>query len=98
MEVYVKLKQMDQNVVLAICDVEILGKTLCEGKTTFKVKEEFYKGGKVNVDEAINMIENANIINLVGKCCVEKAIQKKYIHPDAILTIEGIPHAQIMKL
>jgi hypothetical protein len=97
-EVYAKLKQMDKHVVLAICDVDLLGKTLCEGKIAFKVKDEFYNGGKISVDEAINMIENATIINIVGKCCIEKAIQKGYIHPDAIITIEGIPHAQIMKL
>jgi len=98
MEVYVKLNQMGKNVVLAICDTELLGKTLHEDKITFKVKDEFYNGGKSSVDEAINMIENATIVNLIGKGCVEKAIQKGYVHPDAVLNIEGIPHAQIMKL
>ncbi|XHH09430.1 MAG: DUF424 domain-containing protein [Candidatus Bathyarchaeia archaeon] len=98
MEVYVKLKQMGNNVVLAICDVELLGKTLREGKITFKVKDEFYNGGKANVEEAVGMIENSTIVNLVGKCCVEKAIQKGYVHPEAVIIIEGIPHAQIMKL
>jgi hypothetical protein len=98
MQVYLKLKQVDKHVVLAICDVELLGKTLCEGKITFKIKDEFYNGGKVNIDEATSMIKNANIVNLVGKCCVEHAIKKGYVHPDAVLTIEGIPHTQIMKL
>ncbi len=98
MEVYVKLKQVGKNVVLAICDVELLGKTLREGKIIFKIKDEFYNGGKANVDEAVSMINNSTIVNLVGKCCVEKAIQKGYVHPDAVLNIEGIPHAQIIKL
>ncbi len=98
MEVYVKLKQVGKNVVLAICDVELLGKTLREGKIVFKVKDEFYNGGKVSVDEAVGMIENSTIVNLVGKCCVEKAIQKGYVHPEAVLKIEGVPHAQIIKL
>jgi hypothetical protein len=98
MQVYVKLQQMGKDVVLAICDAELLGKTLQEGKITFKVKDEFYNGGKTTTDEAISMIKNATIINLIGKCCVEKAIQKGHVHPDAIITIEGIPHAQIMKL
>ena len=98
MEVYAKLKQIDKHTVLAICDIDLLDKTLCEGKITFKVKNEFYNGGKINLDEAINMIENATIINLVGKCCIEKAIQKGHIHPDAVITIQNVPHAQIMKL
>ncbi|MCL2135001.1 MAG: DUF424 family protein [Candidatus Bathyarchaeota archaeon] len=98
MEVYVKLTQREGNVVLAICDVELLGKTLKEGRITFKIKEEFYNGGKTGIDEAINMVENATIVNLVGECCVKKAVQKGYVHPNAVLTIDGIPHAQIMKL
>lgn len=98
MEVYVKMKKMGKNVVLAICDVELLGKTLHEGKITFKVKEDFYNGGKADVEEAVGMIANSTIVNLVGKCCVEKAIQKGYVHPEAVLNIEGVPHAQIIKL
>ena len=98
MEVYVNLKKMGKNVVLAICDVELLGKTLREGKIVFKIKDEFYNGGKASVDEAVSMINNSTIVNLVGKCCVEKAIAKGYVHPDAVINIEGVPHAQIMKL
>lgn len=98
MEVYVKLKQVGPNVVLAICDAELLGKTLREGKICFKIKDEFYNGGKANVDEAVNMIKNSTIVNMVGKCCVEKAIEKGFVHPEAVIHIEGVPHAQIMKL
>jgi hypothetical protein len=45
----------------------------------------------------MGMIVNSTIVNLVGKCCVEKAIAEGYVHPDAVLNIEGIPHAQIVK-
>ncbi len=98
MEVYCNLKKMGRNVVLAMCDSEILGKTLREGKIVFHVKEEFYNGGRVAVEEAVGMIENSNIVNMVGKCCVEQAIAKGYVHPQAVLNIQGVPHAQIVKL
>ena len=84
--------------MLAICDCEILGKTLREGKIVFHVKEEFYNGGRVSIEEAMDMINNSTIVNMVGKCCVEKAIKRGYVHPDAVLNIEGVPHAQIVKL
>jgi len=29
---------------------------------------------------------------------VEKAIQRGFVHPEAVLNIEGVPHAQIVKL
>ena len=97
MEVYVNLKKVGRNVLLAICDSELLGKTLRQGKIVFHVKDEFYNGGKVTVEEAVGMIENSTIVNMVGKNCVEKAIQKGYVHPEAVLEIEGVPHAQIVK-
>lgn len=84
--------------LLAICDCDLLGKTLREGKIVFNVKGEFYNGGKVSVEEAVCMIENSTIVNMVGKNCVAKAIEKGYVHPEAVLQIEGVPHAQIMKL
>lgn len=91
-------RKIGRNVLLAICDVEILGRTLREGKMVFCVKEDFYKGARVNVEEAVSMIENSNIVNMVGRNVVKKAIQKGYVHPEAVLKIEGVPHAQIVKL
>ena len=98
MEVYVNLKQVGRNVLLAVCDCELLGRTLKEGKIVFHVKDEFYNGRRASVDEAMGMIGNSTIVNLVGKTCVEKAIAKGYVHPQAVLRIEGVPHAQIVKL
>jgi hypothetical protein len=96
-EVYVNLKKVGKNVLLAMCDCEILGKTLREGKIVFHVKDEFYNGGRLTIEEALNMIGNSNIVNMIGKNCVTKAIQEGYVHPQAVLNIEGVPHAQIMK-
>jgi len=98
LEVYVNLKKVGRNVLLAVCDCELLGKTLREGKIVFHIKDEFYNGGKTTVDEAIGMINNSTIVNLVGKCCVEKAISYGYVHPEAVIKIDGVPHAQIVKL
>jgi hypothetical protein len=92
------LKKIGNNVLLAICDTEILGRTLCEGKIVFHVKEEFYKGAKVSIEEAVDMIENSTIVNMIGKNVVKKAMEKGYVHPEAVLNIEGVPHAQIVKV
>jgi hypothetical protein len=92
------LRKIGNNVLLAICDAEILGKTLREGKIVFNIKEEFYKGPTVTTEEAVAMIANSTIVNMVGKNIVKKAIEKGYVHPEAVLKIEGIPHAQIVKI
>lgn len=98
MDVYLNVKKVGENVVLAVCDCDLLGKTLREGKIVFHIKNEFYKGRKATVEEAVGLIGNSTIVNLVGKNCVEKAISEGYVHPEAVLKIEGIPHAQIMKI
>ena len=98
MKCYMKLRKIGNNVLLSICDAEVLGKTLREGKIVFQVTEEFYKGAEVELEEAIAMIENSTIVNMVGKNVVQKAVERGYVHPEAILNIEGVPHAQIVKL
>jgi len=93
-----KLRKIGGNVLLAICDADILGKTLREGKIVFCIKEDFYKGAKVTIEEAVDMISNSTIVNMIGKNIVQKAIEKGYVHPEAVLNIEGVPHAQILKI
>ena len=92
------VKRVGRNVLLAVCDCELLGKTLREGKIVFHVKNEFYNGRKATLEEAMGLNSNSTIVNLVGKCCVKKAIEHGFVHPEAVLKIEGVPHAQIMKL
>ena len=92
------LKKTGRNVLLCICDAEILGKTFHEGKITFRVKEDFYRGRRVAVEEAIDLIEASTIVNMVGKNVVKKAIERGFVHPEAVLNIEGVPHAQIVKI
>ncbi|MFQ6095041.1 MAG: DUF424 domain-containing protein [Candidatus Bathyarchaeia archaeon] len=98
MEVYVNIKRWGRHVLLAICDVDLLGKTLRDGNIVFVIREEFYKGSKMNVDEAITLIKQSTIVNMVGENIVKRAIERGFIHPEAVLRISGVPHAQIVKM
>jgi len=92
------MRRWGRHVLLAICDAELLGKTLRESEMVFEVREEFYKGYKTSVEEAVNLIEQSTIVNLVGCNIVEKAIEKGHVHPDAVLKVCGILHAQIIRM
>lgn len=92
------MRKWGRCVLLATCDAELLGKILKEGKIVFKVREEFYKGSKVSVDEAIDLMKQSTIVNMVGQNIVEKAIERGLVHPEAVLKISGVPHAQIVKM
>jgi len=91
------MRKWGQHVLLATCDAELLGKVLRDGKIVFEVREEFYKGSKVSVEEAVDLMKQCTVVNMVGKCIVDKALEKGLIHPEAILKISGVPHAQIVK-
>ena len=97
-DVYVNVRKQGKHVVLATCDCELLGRILRDGKIVFEVREEFYKGVKVTIEEAIELCKQSTIVNMVGQCIVDKAVKAGLIHPEAILKISGVPHAQIVKI
>jgi hypothetical protein len=98
LEVYVNIRKWGHHVLLAACDADLLGRVLREGKIVFEVRKEFYKGQKMSVEEAIDLVEKSTMINIIGNCIVQKAIEKGLIHPEAVLNISGILHAQIVKM
>lgn len=92
------MRKRGQCVLLATCDAELLGKILREGKIVFEIHEQFYKGPKMTVEEVIDLMKQSTIVNMVGHKIVKKAIEKGLVHPDAVLKISGVPHAQIVKM
>jgi len=98
LDVYINIQKRGKCILLATCDAELLGKTLKEGKITFHVHEKFYKGSKVTIEEALALVKQSTIVNMVGRKIVKKAIESGFVHPEAVLMIEGIPHAQIVRV
>jgi uncharacterized protein len=97
-DAYVNVIKTQGQVLVAVCDENLLGKTLMEGKIRFEVKDSFYKGNKMNIDRALELVGKSTIANLIGQEIVEKAIEAGLVHPQAILKISGVPHAQIVRL
>ena len=92
------MRRFGERILLAMCDANMLGKTLKQGKIVFRIQEKFYKGSLVSLEEAVDLIQQSTIVNMVGQTIVKKAVEKGLVHPDAIIEIEGVPHAQIVKL
>jgi len=97
-DVYLNVFRHGGHILVAACDVEILGRTLYDGRIEFHVNEKFYKGSKVSLDEAMQLIREATSANLVGANLVKRATLEGLVHPQAIALISGVPHAQIVKL
>jgi len=97
-KMYMRVSETRDHYVVAICDKPLLGKTLKEGQINFKVSEEFYGGDLVDSKTCVNHLEKATIANMVGKKAVQTAINAGFVHEQAVLYIEGHPHAQWVKL
>ncbi len=97
-KVYVKIYNVGSEVLVAVCDREVLGKRFSEGRISMEVYEDFYKGTLMNISEAIKIISKATIANLVGNKIVSEAIKAGLVHPEAVLKIGNVLHAQIVKM
>ncbi|HIG97663.1 MAG TPA: DUF424 family protein [Candidatus Aenigmarchaeota archaeon] len=93
---YNVLKQ-GKDVLLAICDENILGKTFSDGELEIFISD-FYKGKSCGAADAIKLAKKATIINAVGKDIINILIEKKFVNASSILKIGETSHAQVITM
>lgn len=96
-ECYIKVYKHMNEIVVALCDAELLGKEFREGKVILKVSKKFYGGNKMKLKDVINILEQATIINAIGKNVIGLLIYLFGNINDAILWVGNVPHVQIVK-
>ncbi len=97
--VFLKIwKAKDGEVVMAICDCDILGKKIQDGRLILDISREFFGGDKMSKEAAIDILKSATIANFVGRIAVKCGIEAGLVHRDAIITIGGVPHAQFVMM
>jgi hypothetical protein len=83
--------------LINICDVDLIGKTLNEGKLKMHISREYFGGQIVDSSEALRMMKDSSIINLAGQRAVEIALANKLAAEQAVRLIEGVPFLMIYK-
>jgi len=96
--IYVKVFRDKRCVLVAACDSDLIGKTFREGRLKLEVARNFYGGTLASLEETLRLLDSADVANLVGSSVVDAAVKQGLVDPDAIISIAGVPHAQIMKL
>ena len=84
----------DTKKIIAICDKELLGKRVEEGRLQLDINEHFYKGEKKTKKEIVALLKGSFILNLVGEGAVSLGIELGLVDKTHVLYIKGIPHAQ----
>lgn len=97
-DMYMKIYETEQNVLVAVCDKTIIGKTFSEGELVLKLDESFYKGKEASDEEIKNAICCATVANIAGEKAIACAVDCGAIDPDTIIYIGGVPHAQMVQV
>ena len=97
---FMRVHKAGKEVVVALCDAELLGRTLREGALVLDLKKygSFYKGERTDAKEAEKAVAGATSINVVGEKSV--AIVRNVLKCDesAVRFVEKVPHLQAYKV
>ena len=92
-----KIHETPNSKVLGCCDFELLGKTLTHGDAEIIISKFFFGDKKINEKELIELLEEADSINLIGKKCTSIAIANGFAVQEQVIIIKDVPHIQIYK-
>jgi len=91
-----KVYRVRGEIVVAVCDSELVGKIFRDGDLKIEVKESFYGEEDVNEDEVKRALRMATIANITGKRAVQLAIEMGIIDRENVLKIGDCWHAQMV--
>ena len=94
---WAKFHKTRYELLIAICDKNILEKELKIKKAKIKISKYFYGDSLIDENVAVRLMERATIGNLIGKDIVNLAGEKGFITKENVILIDGIPHAQFVK-
>jgi hypothetical protein len=96
----VKIHTQGRELLIAACDQDIIGKTFRskDKGLRLEVLESFYRGDTGDEEMLVSRLEMATIANLVGERTVAIAVKHGFVDPECVLTIGGVPHAQMARM
>ncbi len=95
---YMKQYDTQQQLIVAVCDKEIIGKKFHEGELTLRLETSFYKGSAASESDVKEALLCATIANIAGEKAIACAVECGCVEPDTVIFIEGIPHAQMIRI
>jgi hypothetical protein len=95
---YLKIHKVSGEVMVAICDCELLGKTFDEGEHCLSVEAAFFGEEEATAQEVAKALAGATIANMVGERAVACAIETSCIDGENILRVDGVPTAQMVRM
>ena len=92
----VSIKRSEHGFLIVITDSEIVGKKFEEGKLQLDLSKDFYKGEEKNEEQTKVIIKEARHLHLTGEKTVALGISLNLVDKDKIITVQKIPHAEVV--
>jgi uncharacterized protein len=83
--------------IVNVCDTELIGRTLVEGKLKMHISKDFFGGDLVGEEEATKIIKESAMISLAGKRSVSIALANRLGSAQAVREIQGVPFLMIYR-
>jgi hypothetical protein len=93
----VRTAEYQGNTLVNICDQELIGRIVTEGKLQVHISKDFFFGEIVEQNEALGLMKHCSIINLAGRRAVSLAIENNLGAREAVREIEDVPFLMIYK-
>ena len=91
------IRHKDSN-MLNICDKELLGKTLNRDNFRLKISEEYYAEKIVEKQEARDLLQKSDNINMVGNEIIDLSVNMGIGSQKGVKVIDGVPFLIVFKM
>ncbi len=98
MQFSIKTTDYQKNLMLNICDAELLGKNIVEDELKMNISESYYGEKLVEHEEARTLLKNASIINMVGKETISLSLELGVGSENGVKKIGGVPFLIVFKM
>jgi len=98
MQFSVKVTDYQKNLMLNICDIDLLGKNIVEDELNMNISKSYYGEKIIEHEEAKHLLKNASIINMVGEKTVSLSLELGVGNENGIKKVGGIPFLIVFKM
>ena len=98
MQFSVKVTDYQKNLMLNICDIDLLGKNIVEDDLNMNISKSYYGEKIIEHEEAKHLLKNASIINMVGEKTVSLSLELGVGNENGIKKVGGIPFLIVFKM
>ena len=98
MQFSVRVTNHQDNLMLNICDANLLGKNVVKDNFTMNISKSYFGQRFVEKEEAQTLLKKCSTINMVGKETISLSVSLGIGSHDGVKKIAGVPFLIVFKM